>query len=577
MNNRKKTSIRLIIMIPVIILGIVSIVSNLIAMWNINNVNENATEIADHDMSSLMELSAIKSQTQELHNLGLSHIIATDSTGMIGITNNIKTDSEELDAAIENYASYVNEEDMQAYQDLLVQYAAFKDSLKQVCAYSALGETSAANACANNEVAAYGDAMLADISVIETRAQSTAQEARTNLSGVYSVSMISNSITIVISILAILYAVYSVSHRIVTPITKAEKELSEIIAGIDARQGDLTKRISVVSNDEIAELAHGINSFLDKLQHILAVISSNSHKMDSVVREVFDSVNTSNGSVGDMSALTEELSATMEQVASNAASINDHAETVKTEVDVFANRSAEINSYSKEMRLHAETMEQSAKENMETTGKKLSEILEVLNEAIEESNSVDQVNNLTNGILSIASQTNLLALNASIEAARAGELGKGFAVVAEEIGQLANSSRENANRIQEINHIVTNAVHNLADQSQNLLNYMYDSILPVFEEFVHAGAQYRQDASYIEETMDDFNNKTGELSVVIGDIADSINAISMAIDEGVNGISGVAESTQVLVSDMDNISSRMNVNQEIAGELKQETTIFVKL
>jgi methyl-accepting chemotaxis protein len=564
-------------MIPVIILGIVSIVSNLIAMWNINNVNENATEIADHDMSSLMELSAIKSRTQELHNLGLSHIIATDSTGMIEITNNIKTDSEELDAAIENYASYVDEEDMQTYQDLLVQYGEFKDSLKQVCAYSALGETSAANACANNEVAAYGDAMLADISVIETSAQSTAQEARTNLSGVYSVSMIGNSITIAISILAILFAVYSANRRVVTPITKAEKELSEIIADIDARQGDLTKRISVVSNDEIAELAHGINSFLDKLQHILAVISNNSHKMDSVVREVFDSVNTSNGSVGDMSALTEELSATMEQVASNAASINDHAETVKSEVDVFASCSAELNSYSKEMRLHAETMEQSAKENMETTGKKLSEIVEVLNEAIEESNSVDQVSNLTNGILSIASQTNLLALNASIEAARAGELGKGFAVVAEEIGQLANSSRENANRIQEINRVVTNAVHNLADQAQNLLNYMNDSILPVFEEFVHAGAQYRQDASYIEETMDDFNNKTGDLSIVIGDIADSINAITMAIDEGVNGISGVAESTQVLVSDMDNISSRMNVNQEIAGELKEETTIFVKL
>jgi methyl-accepting chemotaxis protein len=419
--------------------------------------------------------------------------------------------------------------------------------------------------------------MLADISVIETSAQSTAQEARTSLSGVYAASMVGNSITIVISILAMIFAVYSANRRVVTPITKAEKELSEIIADIDARQGDLTKRISVVSNDEIAELAHGINSFLDKLQHILAVISNNSHKMDSVVREVFDSVNTSNGSVGDMSALTEELTATMEEVASNAASINDHAETVKSEVDVFANCSAELNSYSKEMRLHAETMEQSAKENRETTGKKLSEIVEVLNEAIEESNSVDQVSNLTNGILSIASQTNLLALNASIEAARAGELGKGFAVVAEEIGQLANSSRENANRIQEINRVVTNAVHNLADQAQNLLNYMNDSILPVFEEFVHAGAQYRQDASYIEETMDDFNNKTGDLSVVIGDIADSINAITMAIDEGVNGISGVAESTQVLVSDMDNISSRMNVNQEIAGELKEETTIFVKL
>ncbi len=89
------------------------------------------------------------------------------------------------------------------------------------------------------------------------------------------------------------------------------------------------------------------------------------------------------------------------------------------------------------MNAHAQSMESVARTNMESTDRKVSEILEILQKAIEDSNSVKQVNSLTNDILNIASQTNLLALNASIEAARAGEAGRGFAVVASEISQLA--------------------------------------------------------------------------------------------------------------------------------------------
>ena len=316
---------------------------------------------------------------------------------------------------------------------------------------------------------------------------------------------------------------------------------------------------------------------MEKLQHIFQILTSDSEKMDGVVNEVLQSVHTSSDSASDLSALTEELSATMEEVSSNANVINENVDNVRNEVNVIAEKSNELNAFSKEMKTHAEEMESSARTNMETTSAKINEIVDILNQAIEESKSVDQVNTLTNDILSISSQTNLLSLNASIEAARAGEAGKGFAVVAGEISQLADSSRETANRIQEINTVVTNAVHNLADHANDLVSYMNESILPEFQNFVASGNQYSENATHIESVMNEFAQQTDQLQGGAVEIANSIHTITNAIEEGVKGITGVAESTQVLVTDMENISKRMDENKQISEELQQETAIFTRI
>ena len=576
MNNKKRTSLKTLILLPVFILGALTIICNVMAINNIRTVNSNAADITDNCMMSVSDLGEIKNDIQVIHTLGLSHIIATDLNTMISVVGEINDNQEELEKKLDEYKKYVQNDDMDTYNSLVSNYNTMKYELGNIMAYSALGKNEEAYAIANGVVSDSSTAIQKDIEVLSTHANDTASEARERLASVYISSLVSNGIVIIISVILIIVAIYCVMKYVIKPIIATNKDIRDIIDGIDNGEGDLTKRVRVISNDEIADLGNGINLFMDKLQEILKLIIENTNYMENVVAEVDGSVVKSNDSASDLSAMTEELSATMQDVGLSVNTINDNADDILKDVEIIATKSDNINQFSKEMKANAEKIESDARYNMVQTGEKVGNILDVLNKAIEDSKSVDQVNNLTNDILNISSQTNLLALNASIEAARAGEAGKGFAVVADEIRQLADSSRETANKIQSINSVVVTAVNNLSDNANNLVSYLQQTILPEFQTFVDGGVKYKENASYIENAMDEFVEKTDVLKKNMDEIAHSINTITTVVDDGAAGVNNAAISTQDLVEDIVNISNKMIENKSIAQNLKNSTNIFAK-
>ena len=577
MNQKKKLSTKLIILIPVFILGIFSIISNVMSVSNIRNVNRSAVQISEVSLKNVSGLAEIQKQTQDIHNLGLSHIIAVDLDSMIQLVEKIRSQEDALEKDLESYKIYVTPDTKKEYNDIKKNYEELKYECANVMAFSAAGKSEDAYELANGKISKCADAIESDIESIKKIVNQDADAQRQKLTSAYHSSIGTSIVTILISIAALFSAMVAVLRWVIYPLANTNREMNEIISEIDNRQGDLTRRVTITNNKEVASVGGGINAFMAKLQEIFRMISSNSRELEGVVNEVRESVQTSNGSVSDLSALTEELSATMQDISDNASRINENTESVAGEVKSIAEKTIEINQYTKEMKEHAEAMEHAARENMDTTGAKVNDIVSVLSQAIEDSNSVNQVDNLTNDILNIASQTNLLALNASIEAARAGDAGKGFAVVASEISQLAAASQEAANNIQSINAIVITAVHNLADNANGLVEYMNEKILPEFQKFVESGGAYHDKATFIEGVMADFEAKTDSLQNSMDEIANSVNTISHAIEEGVSGVVSAADSTQVLVSDMDKISKKMDENFAIAEGLKKETSVFTKL
>ena len=574
MKQKKRISIKILILIPVFVLGFLAISSNIESIINLRNVNSKAVTIADEHMKNISELSNIQKKTQNIHKLALSHIIATDLDTLISIVDEIRAEQAEIDSYINQYGQNLRNFDSEAYDKLLESYKNMKYEIENLLAYSGNNAKQDAFALANGDIKKYGNDIQSQIDIIIDKANENADRTSKELNRMYRDALFKNTFSVVLSIVSVIIAFYCVFILVIRKINLINNEVHDIISGIDRKEGDLTKRITIRSNDEVADLGKGINTFMDKLQGIMKMIIENSQQLKTVVNEVHENVRISNDSASDLSAVTEELSATMLQIEESANKINQNTESVRSEVEQIASKSDSINTYSKQMKENADRMEADAKATMNETSSKVRDILSVLNDAIKDSSSVEQVNGLTEEILSISSQTNLLALNASIEAARAGEAGKGFAVVADEIRQLADSSRETANSIQEINGIVTNAVHNLAGNANNLVEYVNNSILPEFDKFVQSGVEYKENASYIENVMDEFSVKTDDLKQAVSEIANSINTITCAIEEGANGVSGAAESTQELVENIENINSRMEQNQQIAEKLQNETNIF---
>ena len=207
-----------------------------------------------------------------------------------------------------------------------------KYELGNLMAYSALGKNTEAYALANGVVSESSMAIQNEINVMKEHANTAASDARERLSDVYLGALVSNGIIIAISVTLLMVALYCVIRFVIKPILATNKDIRDIISGIDKGEGDLTRRVAVLSNDEIADLGNGINLFMDKLQQMIAhksdeinefskEMKANADKMESDARNNMDKTNETieiileglgkaiedSHSVGQVTSLTDEI------------------------------------------------------------------------------------------------------------------------------------------------------------------------------------------------------------------------------------------------------------------------------
>ncbi len=575
--SMKFRSVRIYLVIPVLILGMCSMVSLAMTGVSLRSVSNVSKNIAQKQINSVSCLDAVKSNVIEMQKEVMSYCLITQDSQRESVVKNITGLKNDTESYLKKLNIMLQSDELEKQLDTLD--ANYRTYEKKVDEIREIASTDAMTALedANRTLGKYGTAVesMAD-KMIASNDKITKSQVR-DFSAKSSQANLVITVAFIMVIIIIIAVVLCIELIVIKPLKKIDKELGVIIDEINQDRGDLTKRININRKDEIGKVATNINVFIEKLQTIMQKITSNSKQLDETVGNVVGKVNTANGSACDISAVMEELSATMEEVAATVKNIDENTAVANTKVDKMTVETGNVVDYSNEMNERAIKLQETAQANKDETTQMVSSIIEELKNAMKESKKVEKISQLTSDILSISSQTNLLALNASIEAARAGEAGKGFAVVADEIRELAESSRNTANNIQEINEMVISAVEGLISSSNKIVDYVDETILPDYDDFVSSGKQYNDDSTHIKNIMDEFTGLSNDMQKTIKSMVDAINGITKAVEESADGVTSAAMSVDSLVADMNDVNKEMDTNQNVSDKLRKETECFVKL
>lgn len=573
----KNLSIRLKILIPVAILGFLMLILGIVSFNSTNRIMKTSENITGNYVVRIEQIQDVTIAYQTLRRVAFAHIVEEDTKDK----ETLEKEADELKAEITDlctqYEQGLSAAEEEAFAKFKKDYENYLVIYDKILDHSSKKQKADASELASNDLRDAGVELTAELDKLITINKDAMASAVSVLGKVYGSVTRTTIILIVCSVLVLLFVVWVCWTWVCKRLININSQLRDVIATIEAGEGDLTKRVQCFCTDEIGTLAAGINTFIETLQGIMGHINVSSDQLGSIVNLVSDKVSTANNNSYDISAVMEELSASMETISSTITDIKENVGVVDENIIELSDASQGLYDYATGMQERAEHLERNAVDNKQNTSDIINAIIDKLKRAIESSKSVDRVNDLTDEILSISGQTNLLSLNASIEAARAGEAGRGFAVVADEISQLASSSREAANNIQTINNMVIEAVNELIDSADSIVKYINENVLPDYEGFVSAGRQYNEDAVHVNDIVTRFNDMSVNLKQLMGNITDSINGINTAVGESAKGATNVAMNTSNLVKDISEIAEAMDDNREVAGTLTDEAERFINL
>lgn len=298
------------------------------------------------------------------------------------------------------------------------------------------------------------------------------------------------------------------------------------------KRKDETGRMAI----SLHNMRKNLRQMVANIRHVYTDLKNTTEQLSDTTKRVreMSSVNTDT---------TQELAAAMEETAATM-------ETVNTTVSDIKERATDIERYSKEGRESSVEVKERAgqlKLKTQAASEKTVQMYENVQQkteaAMEQAKAVEKINQFTQALLEISSQTNLLALNASIEAARAGEAGKGFAVVAGEIGTLAAQTSTTVGSINEIIAEVNQAVANMTGCLKESTDFLEQTVLKDYEDFMGVADQYTKDATVFDDDMSAISGQINTLLSSIVEIADAMQGVSSTVSEAADGVTDIAQKT----------------------------------
>ena len=375
---------------------------------------------------------------------------------------------------------------------------------------------------------------------------------------------------------------------------------SELVTNL-ADTGDITKRIDVSMQDDIAVLILSLNFFLDKLEGIIMNLSTDSSAVsdtanileESAAKSV-ESLKVVKEAVAFIDSEDKNNNESIKKAYTDIQSVKDDAERVEKHI---RNQASAMNETSEAVAKMNESIENVANislmanqisDKLKRTSEMGTEAIQTAVNAISEIQGASvQIQGIIKMIQKIASQTNLLSMNASIEAAHAGSFGAGFAVVADEVRSLANTSSKNAKTIKDYMNEMSQKIDNGVSAIQKA-GLAFNQIDSDVDETVRIVEQIRQatelqkigaaDTLQSTQTVVEAINQIEEVAKQQRQHADAVYTVMLNVvnssQEITNALEKTSESIECVSVNLTDVEDCSRINKVSVESMNDHINLF---